>query len=79
MMEYLNNNYLLCQHQDGFLPAKSTLTSLFESTNDWASSLDENKSVDIIYNDIKKAFDSVVANKLIFKLKNLGFDNDILT
>jgi len=35
--------------------------------------------VDIVYIDISKAFDSVVANKLIYKLKNLGFENDILT
>jgi len=45
----------------------------------WAFSLDDNKSVDIVYIDISKAFDYVVANKLIYKLKNLGFENDILT
>jgi len=79
MMEYLNNNHLLCQHQHGFLPGKSTLTNLLESKNDCASSLDENKSVDIVYIDIRKAFDSVVVDKLIYKVKKKDFDNDILT
>ena len=34
---YLNTNELITSHQSGFRPSYSTLTSLLESTNDWAS------------------------------------------
>jgi len=35
--------------------------------------------LDVMYSDLKKAFDKVSHNRLIYKLKLYGFSNDIIT
>ena len=79
LLEYLISNNLLSTHQHGFLPKKSTLSELLECINDWLSSLDNNELVDVIYIDLKKAFDSVVHSKLLKKCEKYGIVGKLLT
>jgi len=79
IISYLDKKQLIKSYmQHGFMPRKSTVTHLLESTLDWVSELDEGKCVDVIYLDMSKAFDSVVHSKLVYKLRNVGFDGDLL-
>ena len=74
MLDHLNKSKLISRQQHVFLARHSTNIQLLESCNDWAVHLSNRKQVDIAYLDLSKAFDSVVHNKLLFKLNAYGFD-----
>jgi len=48
---------------------KSTNTHLLECNLDWNTAINCKNGIDVIYFDFAKAFDSVVHNKLIAKLR----------
>ena len=50
----------------------STTTTLLQSTYDWTISFINRTSVDVLYIDFSKAFDSVVHSKLTHKLRQIG-------
>ena len=56
----------------GFSEARSCLTSLLESFEEWTAALDDHYAVDVIYLDFKKAFDSVPHQRLLGKIKSYG-------
>ena len=62
------------------------MTQLLESMDTWTEALDEHGSVDIIYTDFQKAFDSVPHSRLMEKIsacgikgKARGWTQDFLT
>jgi hypothetical protein len=78
IMSHLKTYKLISRQQHSFLAKKSTCTQLLECCNDWSLYLKQRKQVDAIYLDFKKAFDSVVKNKLLVKLKSYGIDGLLL-
>ena len=48
----------------------SCLTNLLESFEEWTAALDDHYTVDVIYLDIKEAFDSVPHQRLLSKIKS---------
>ncbi len=69
---------LLSPSQHGFNKGKSTATNLLESITSWLLKVDSGLNIDVVYVDIRKAFDSVVFSKLLFKIENLGIKGDLL-
>ena len=68
--ELLIKTHDLIKHeQHGFLSGKSCNTNLLTLTDNIVSSLYDDKSLDIIYFDFAKAFDTVNHNLLLRKLK----------
>jgi len=63
--------------QFGFLSKCSTCTQLLDCINDWTLSVRNRHSVDVIYFDFAKAFDSVSHPKLVHKLQAYGFFLDV--
>ena len=64
---------LINPSQDGFLKAKSCLTNLLcflEEITKWVD--------DVIYLDFQKAFDKVLHQRLLLKLKSHGMGNSII-
>ena len=57
----------------GFLPRKSCMTQLLHALNDWTESLDRGNSIDGLYLDFKKAFESVPHARLLRKVHAYGF------
>ena len=78
MLAYLLDNQLISRQQFGFLSKCSTCTQLLDCVNDWALSIRNRDSVDVIYFDFTKAFDSVSHPKLIHKLQVYGFCGRLL-
>lgn len=79
LLKYLRQHNLISQNQHGFLKRRSTCTNLLDCLNDWTLSFRDKSSVDVIYIDFKKAFDSVSHNKLLLKLEAYGIADDALS
>ena len=78
MLEHLYSHNLLSESQFGFLRQHSACSQLLCVLNKWFRAFESNESIDIIYTDIAKAFDSVCHNKLITVLSTYGFRGKIL-
>jgi hypothetical protein len=77
--QHLNNNNLLSSNQHGFVKNKSTETQLLECFNNFTKHIDNKDSVDVIYLDISKAFDTVCHNKLFHKLSKYGIGGKLFS
>jgi hypothetical protein len=78
ILAFLLSKGLISRNQHGFLSRRSTGTQLLDCLNDWSLNIANKESVDVIYIDFAKAFDSVVHNKLIGKLTSYGIRGNLL-
>ena len=78
LLTYLHSKHLISRHQHGFLSRRFTGTQLTGGLNDWTFNIENKQSLDIIYIDFTKAFDSVVHTKLIAKLTSYGISGQLL-
>ncbi|CAG2216425.1 unnamed protein product [Mytilus edulis] len=78
LMKHLLENNLLSDCQYGFRPGRSCSIQLLEVLDHWSSLLDNFCSVDTIYLDFSRAFDTVPHERLIGKLYNLGIQGKVL-
>ena len=78
IVDYLFTNKLIDGAQHGFLRKRSTFTNLLESVHNWTTALNNKHSVDILYIDFQKAFDTVSHPKLLLKLKSYGISGLLL-
>ena len=76
-MEYITENEILTDCQHGFVPGRSCATQLLQCMDYWTDMLDQGHSVDTIYLDFAKAFDSVPHERLLEKVKGYGIRGDI--
>jgi len=72
IMNHLVNNSLISAQQFGFITGRSAQLQLLKVLNDWTLALDTGESIDCIYLDFLKAFDTVPHRRLIHKLKGYG-------
>ena len=70
--DHLINNCLLSKEQFGFCKARSCVSQLLVTINEWFTSLDDKIPVDAAYLDFRKAFDSVPHKRLLAKLYGYG-------
>jgi len=68
LLRYLLDCHLISKQQHGFIRHKSVCTNLLECLEDWTLNLQSRHITDVIYFDLKKAFDTVCHNKLLTKL-----------
>ena len=79
ILDHVTVNCLLSPTQHGFTVGKSCITQLLAAANYWTSSLEAGNSVDILYFDFAKAFDSVSHSRLLVKLEAYGITGKVLT
>jgi len=79
MKHHLLSKGLISRHQHGFLLRRSTGTKLIDCFNVWTLNIENKQSLDVIYIDFAKAFDSVVHRKLILKLMSYGIGGCLLS
>ena len=75
---FLRTNFLITNFQSGFRPGDSTVNQLLSIINDFAKAIDCGKEIRIIFCDISKAFDRVWHKGLLYKLKLIGVDDNLL-
>ena len=75
---FLNLHDLLSPSQHGFVRGSSTVSNLLESVTDWMHSIDSGNNIDVIYIDLRKAFDSVVYSKLSDKMLSIGIQGNLI-
>ena len=71
-MDHMTKNTLFCEAQHGFVPGLSCMTQLLITLELWTEILDRGVSLDCIYLDFKKAFDSAPHERLLSKLDAYG-------
>jgi len=79
LLSYLLTKNLISKQQHAFIIKHSTTTNLLECIYDWSIALNNRNSVDIIYIDFKRAFDSIVYSKLLYKLQCYGICGKLLS
>jgi len=79
IQEHLQANNIIPPQQHGFTSGRSCSTQLLLTMNDWTKALDTGHSVDILYFDFAKAFDSVPHNRLISKLRSSGISGEFFS
>ena len=78
LMEFLSSTDQISKHQHGFRPRRSCSSQLLETLEDWCRIIEQGDSVDVIYLDFRKAFDSVPHKRLLKKLCSYGISGKLL-
>ena len=79
VLNHLIENNLLSTKQFGFVRGRSTVTQLLRYLDQCAEIITNGGTVDSVYFDFSKAFDTVPHRKLNAKLKANGIDGKILS
>nr|AQN68906.1 reverse transcriptase domain protein [Elysia chlorotica] len=77
VLKHLQDNKLISGEQHGFVPGRSTITQLLVVMDTWTKIIDEGGTVDVVYMDYQKAFDSVPHRRLMEKIKAHGIGGKI--
>ena len=78
IVDHMNINKLYTECQHGFRKHRSCVTQLLEVMEDFTLMLDNRETIDVVYLDYKKAFDSVPHERLLTKLGAYGVTGSIL-
>ena len=78
VITYLLEKNLLSNCQLGFVSGRSVQLQLLSLLNHWTDILDSGHTIDVIYLDFKKAFDSVPHMRLLSKLHSNRFRDPLL-
>ncbi len=79
MLNHLKRNKLLYKYQHTFIGKRSCTTQILEALDNWTTLLENNHTVDAVYLDFAKAFDSVPHQRLLAKCRALGIDEKVLS
>ena len=78
LFNFLNQNGLISPAQSGFKPGDSCINQLLSITHEIYHSIDEGYEIRGVFLDISKAFDKVMHEGLVFKLKQNGISGNLL-
>ena len=74
IIKFMKNEGLFSNRQYGFISGRSTSLQLLKVLDKWTEALDSGHSIDFIYMDYAKAFDTVPHRRLVYKLSRYGIN-----
>ena len=74
IISFMKNEKLFSNRQYGFISGRSTQLQLLEVLDKWTEALDKGHSIDCVYMDYAKAFDTVPHRRLLYKLSKYGIN-----
>ena len=77
IIKFMQDNKLFSSKQYGFISGRATSLQLLTVLEEWTKALDEGLSVDCIYMDYRKTFDTLPHKRLLGKLKSYRFTDQI--
>ena len=77
-MNYMRQNNFFSDKQFGFISGRSTSLQLLTVLDKWSEAIDAGLSVDCIYMDFQKAFDTVPHRRLIGKLNSFKMASNMV-
>ena len=75
----MKENKFFSRKQYGFISGHSTTLQLLTVLDKWTEALDTGYSVDCVYMDYAKAFDTVPHRRLIYKLSTYGITDKVIS
>ena len=72
IVNLMEKNSPFNKSQHGFMKTRSCMTQLLETLEEWTDLLDQNFSIDVIYLDFQKAFDTILHQRLLSKVHAYG-------
>lgn len=79
LVEYLDNQNIICKHQFGFRSRCDTADAVLEFSDACYNALDTNEFLIAVFIDLSKAFDTVDHLILISKLEHIGIRGEALS
>ena len=77
VVDHMDMNNILSNEQHGFVPRRNCVTNLLTCIEIWTRMVEDGESIDIIYTDFAKAFDSVPHQRLLEKVRNFGITGNV--
>lgn len=78
IIDHMQRNQLFSDKQFGFISGRSTALQLLKVLDIWTEAIDCGFSVDVIYMDFMKAFDTVPHRRLVAKLSGFKINGNII-
>ena len=75
----MKNNKFFTDRQYGFISGRSTSLQLLNVLDKWTKALDNGNSIDVVYMDYIKTFDTVPHMRFMNKLKAYGVEDPVLS
>ena len=72
IVDHMEKNSLFHKSQHGFMKTRSCMTQLLETLEEWTDLLVKKFSIDVIYLDFQKAFDTIPHQRLLSKVHAYG-------
>ena len=74
IVNHMTRNKLFSTQQFGFIKGRSTVLQLLNVMDSWTKALDNGESIDVVYLDFMKAFDTIPHKRLISKRKSYSIE-----
>lgn len=75
IVDHMKQNTMFSKQQFGFMSGRSTVLQLLKVIEEWSEILDEGGTLDVVYMDFMKAFDTVPHRRLLNKIKSYGISD----
>lgn len=78
LLKFIEENKILSKYQSGFREGYSCETAFQFLLNKWKSAIDNDMAVNVVFLDLKRAFETVDRERLLLKLRKYGFRGNVL-